>query len=180
MDEACSSVRVQLDSKPEAIDGMERQKVRLQVEEAALAKEKDPLSRARLEEVRRELAALEDALRPLAIKYGQERARLEELRRLQQKREQILVNVTIAEQHHNLARIADLKYGALPEVDEKLARLSAQPPSDAMLPEEVSGAAGRGGAGPGPGPSNCMLHASQPADVCIERVHAAVPTCCHR
>lgn len=71
VDEACSSVRVQLDSKPEQIDGMERQRIRLQVEEAALGKEKDPISRARLEEVRKELAALEDALRPLAIKYGQ-------------------------------------------------------------------------------------------------------------
>lgn len=51
MDEACSNVRVELDSKPEAIDGMERVRVRLQVEEAALKKEKDQLSRSRLEQV---------------------------------------------------------------------------------------------------------------------------------
>jgi ATP-dependent Clp protease ATP-binding subunit ClpB len=51
MDEACSSVRVELDSKPEAIDGLERHKTRLQVEEAALKKEKDPQSVTRLEQV---------------------------------------------------------------------------------------------------------------------------------
>ena len=51
MDEACSSVRVELDSKPENIDTLERQKIRLQVEEAALKKEKDPQSVSRLEQV---------------------------------------------------------------------------------------------------------------------------------
>jgi ATP-dependent Clp protease ATP-binding subunit ClpB len=67
VDEACSTVRVQLDSKPESIDSLERQGVRLRVEREALKKEKDPMSAARLEEVEKELAALEDTLRPLLV-----------------------------------------------------------------------------------------------------------------
>ncbi len=75
MDEACSTVRVQLDSKPEAIDLLERQGVRLRVEREALKKEKDPLSAARLAEVERELAALEDQLKPLLVSAGGGRGR---------------------------------------------------------------------------------------------------------
>jgi ATP-dependent Clp protease ATP-binding subunit ClpA len=70
VDEACSTVRVQLDSKPESIDSLERQGVRLRVEREALKKEKDPISAARLEEVEKELAALEDTLRPLLVGGG--------------------------------------------------------------------------------------------------------------
>lgn len=83
VDEACSNVRVQLDSKPENIDSLERQRVRLQVEEQALKKEKDPLSKARLGEVQKELASLEDKLAPLLMQYRQEKERLDNIRRLQ-------------------------------------------------------------------------------------------------
>ncbi|EFJ51248.1 hypothetical protein VOLCADRAFT_57497 [Volvox carteri f. nagariensis] len=137
VDEACANMRVQLDSKPEQLDALERQRIRLQVEAAALAKERDALSKKRAAEVARELAALEDELRPLMLRYTQERERLERLRRLAQKRDDILVNIQLAEQHNNLARIADLRYGALPEVDDEIKALRAAQPADAMLSEEV-------------------------------------------
>lgn len=139
MDEACSNVRVQLDSKPENIDHMERQKLRLQVEEQALSKEKDPISKARLEEVRRELAALQEALAPLQMTYQQEKERLDKIRHLQEKREELLVNMSLAEQRGDLARIADLKYGAIPEIEAALASLRAAVPSSSaqLLVEEV-------------------------------------------
>jgi ATP-dependent Clp protease ATP-binding subunit ClpB len=69
VDEACSNLQVQLESKPEAIDVLERQAIRLQVEEKALEKEKDKASRERLAEVRRELGELQDQLRPLQMRY---------------------------------------------------------------------------------------------------------------
>ncbi|GIL82494.1 hypothetical protein Vretimale_11933 [Volvox reticuliferus] len=137
VDEACANMRVQLDSKPEQLDALERQRTRLQVEAAALAKEKDALSKKRAGEVSRELAALEDELRPLLLRYTRERERLEQLRRLAQKRDDILVNIQLAEQHGNLARIADLRYGALPEVEDQIKVLRAAQPTDAMLSEEV-------------------------------------------
>ena len=61
----------------------------------------------------------------------------QELRRLGQKRDEILVNIQIAEQHGNLARIADLRYGALPDVEDRIKQVRAAAPSDAMLSEEV-------------------------------------------
>ena len=69
VDQACSTVRVQLDSKPESIDSLERQAVRLRVEREALKKEKDPISQARLAEVEQELAALQDTLKPLLVSW---------------------------------------------------------------------------------------------------------------
>lgn len=139
MDEACSNVRVQLDSKPEGIDSLERQRVRLQVEQQALKKEKDPLSVARLGEVQQQLASLEDSLRPLLMKYGQEKERLDKIRMLQGKRQELLVALQGAEQRQDLARIADIKYGSLLEVDETLKKLRAAAPKggEAMLVEEV-------------------------------------------
>lgn len=137
MDEACSNVRVQLDSKPEGIDHMERQKLRLQVEEQALTKEKDPISRNRLEEVKRELAALQEKLAPLQMNYQMEKERLDAIRRLQEKREELMVNITLAEQRGDLARIADLKYGAVPEIEASLNKLRAKAPENQILTEEV-------------------------------------------
>ncbi|GLC35085.1 hypothetical protein PLESTM_000277900 [Pleodorina starrii] len=137
VDEACADMRVQLESKPEQLDVLERQRTRLQVEAAALAREKDALSKKRAAEVEKELAALDDALQPLLQRYQQERERLESLRRMAKKRDEILVNIQLAEQRKDLARIADLRYGALPEVDELIKDLRAAQPADALLSEEV-------------------------------------------
>ncbi|GMH40192.1 hypothetical protein BSKO_08096 [Bryopsis sp. KO-2023] len=137
IDEACSSVRVQLDSKPEEIDMLERQKVRLQVEETALSKEKDHRSQDRLKEVKEELAALSEKLAPLQMRYSQEKGRLDEIRRLQQKKQELLMALEQAENQGNLARIADIKYGALQDVSETLKRFQAELPADAMLTESV-------------------------------------------
>jgi ATP-dependent Clp protease ATP-binding subunit ClpB len=81
----------------------------LQVEQQALKKEKDPLSVARLGEVQQQLASLEDTLRPLVMKYSQEKERLDKIRQLQGKRQELLVALEMAEQRQDLARIADIK-----------------------------------------------------------------------
>lgn len=137
MDEACSNVRVQLDSKPEEIDQLERQKVRLQVEQTALAKERDARSRERLVDVKLELAQLAETLAPLQMRYKQEKERLDEIRRLQQKKQELAVALEQAENRGDLARIADIKYGALQDVGETLKRIQCEVPSDAMLTETV-------------------------------------------
>ncbi|KAI8463666.1 MAG: P-loop containing nucleoside triphosphate hydrolase protein [Monoraphidium minutum] len=137
IDEACASVRVQLDSKPEAIDGLERQGVRLRVEREALRKEKDPLSVARRGEVEAELAALEDNLKPLLMRYSAEKERLDSIRRLQVKRAELGVALQLAEQRGDLARVADIRYGSMAEVDDTLKRLRGSAPPDPMLAEEV-------------------------------------------
>ena len=137
VDEGCSIVRCALDSKPEAIDVLERARLRLQVEQAALRKEKDALSAARLEEVGVELAALDDKLKPLQMRFSKEKARLDQMHALQAKRQDLLVALEMAQARGDLARTADIKYGSLAELDETLKKLAAAVPEDAMLAEEV-------------------------------------------
>ncbi|CAI8583887.1 unnamed protein product [Vicia faba] len=97
IDEACANVRVQLDSQPEEIDNLERKRMQLEVELHALEKEKDKASKARLVDVRRELDDLRDKLQPLKMKYSKEKERIHEIRRLKQKREELLFALQEAE-----------------------------------------------------------------------------------
>ncbi|CAI9111863.1 OLC1v1012192C1 [Oldenlandia corymbosa var. corymbosa] len=125
VDEACANVRVQLDSQPEEIDNLERKRIQLEVELHALEKEKDKASKARLVEVRKELDDLRDKLQPLQMKYQKEKGRVDELRRLRRKRDELLVALQEAERRFDLARAADLKFGAIQEVEAALTKLEA-------------------------------------------------------
>ncbi|XP_044476977.1 chaperone protein ClpB1 [Mangifera indica] len=141
VDEACANVRVQLDSQPEEIDNLERKRMQLEVELHALEKEKDKASKARLVEVRKELDDLRDKLQPLMMKYRKEKERIDELRRLKQKREELLFALQEAERRYDLARAADLRYGAIQEVESAIAQLEGQANGNAgenvMLTETV-------------------------------------------
>jgi ATP-dependent Clp protease ATP-binding subunit ClpB len=137
IDEACANVRVQLDSQPEEIDVMERRRVQLEVELHALEKEKDKASKARLLEVRQELDNIHDQLRPLKMKYQREKERLDELRRLKQKREELQANLVDAERRYDLARAADLKYGALQELEKTIIKFESELGENNMLTEIV-------------------------------------------
>ncbi|RAL40330.1 hypothetical protein DM860_006400 [Cuscuta australis] len=139
VDEACANVRVQLDSQPEEIDNLERKRIQLEVELHALEKEKDKASKARLVEVREELDDLRDKLQPLMMKYIKEKERIDELRRLKQKRDELMYALQEAERRYDLARAADLRYGAIQEVESAIARLESSGSSegDAMLTETV-------------------------------------------
>lgn len=137
VDEACANVRVQLDSQPEEIDNLERKRMQLEVELHALEKEKDKASKARLAEVVKELDDLRDKLQPLLMKYKKEKERVDEIRRLKQKREEILFSIQEAERRYDLARVADLRYGALEEVDAAIARHEGATEENLMLTETV-------------------------------------------
>ncbi|RVW58476.1 Chaperone protein ClpB1 [Vitis vinifera] len=137
VDEACANVRVQLDSQPEEIDNLERKRMQLEVELHALEKEKDKASKARLVEVRRELDDLRDKLQPLMMKYKKEKERIDELRRLKQKREELLFALQEAERRYDLARAADLRYGAIQEVEAAIANLEGTTDENMMLTETV-------------------------------------------
>ncbi|KAG7669284.1 hypothetical protein Ndes2526B_g05585 [Nannochloris sp. 'desiccata'] len=138
VDEACSNLQVQLESKPEVIDVLERQVIRLQVEEKALEKEKDKQSVERLAEVRRELGELQDKLQPLVMRYQAEKDRLDEIKALQKKKESLQIRLEQAQNRMDLAMVADIKYGALAEVTEALQRRQVEArESDRMLSEVV-------------------------------------------
>jgi ATP-dependent Clp protease ATP-binding subunit ClpB len=138
VDEAAANVRVELDSMPERLDSALRAQYRLAVEEAALAKETDDkASAARLEEVRAELARLKDEIAPLQARYAAEKARNEELRRLQNKKKELEEKLAAAEARMDLAAAADIKYEAMPGVVGAIEKLTADAPADAMLSECV-------------------------------------------
>lgn len=137
VDEACANVRVQLDSQPEEIDNLERKRIQLEVELHAIEKEKDKASKARLVEVRKELDDLRDKLQPLMMRYRKEKERVDELRRLKQKRDELTYALQEAERRYDLARAADLRYGAIQEVETAIANLEAGASEHAMLTEAV-------------------------------------------
>ncbi|XP_073115141.1 LOW QUALITY PROTEIN: chaperone protein ClpB1 [Elaeis guineensis] len=137
VDEACANVRVQLDSQPEEIDNLERKRIQLEVELHALEKEKDKASKARLLEVRKELDDLRDKLQPLMMKYRKEKERIDEIRRLKQRREELLFSLQEAERRMDLARVADIRYGALQEIDAAIAKLEGDTGENLMLTETV-------------------------------------------
>ncbi|CAF1036543.1 unnamed protein product [Rotaria sordida] len=121
IDEACASIRVQLDSQPEIIDQLERRELQLDVEATALSQEKDDASKQRLKQVKEELAKIREELKPLKLRHKAEKERVDELRKLKQKLENLHVKMAQAEREKNLALVADMKYGAIPDLEKKIA-----------------------------------------------------------
>lgn len=124
VDEACASVRVQLDSQPEVIDALQRKHLRLEIEATALGKEEDPHSQQRLAKVKEELARIDEELRPLIARHQRERGRIDELRGLNQKLDDLRVKAVDAERRHDLTLAADLRYFAIPEVEKRIKDLN--------------------------------------------------------
>lgn len=124
VDEACAFVRVQLDSRPERIDQLERQILQLEIEKTALQSEKDDASKKRLQDVQKEISTLQEELRPLQLRYEEEKHRIDEQTGLQNKVLDIERKISIAIRERDMAKAADLQYGALPEVQLSLKEVS--------------------------------------------------------
>lgn len=149
VDEACANVRVQLDSQPEIIDSLQRKHLRLEIEATALAKEQDSSSQQRLAKVKEELARIDEELKPLIAMHQRERGRIDEIRQLNQKLDELRVKAAEAERRHDLTLAADLRYFAIPEVQRRLDEINktaqAQTPTEdaassskALLTETIS------------------------------------------
>eukprot|EP01062_Namystynia_karyoxenos_P012872 TRINITY_DN1463_c0_g1_i8.p1 TRINITY_DN1463_c0_g1~~TRINITY_DN1463_c0_g1_i8.p1 ORF type:complete len:927 (+),score=415.65 TRINITY_DN1463_c0_g1_i8:82-2781(+) len=120
VDEACASTRVQLDSRPEAIDNLERKKLQLEIEVTALQKEKDAQSQARRKEAEAELAKVREELAPLLLRYQAEQDRTQELRRLKEKLELLQGKLLAAQRRGDHMAAADLQYGSIPDVRQAI------------------------------------------------------------
>ncbi|EWM22023.1 heat shock protein 101, partial [Nannochloropsis gaditana] len=96
VDEACSMIRVQLDSRPERIDQLERALLQLEVEATALQREEDAQSKARLTEVEKEMASIKDELQPLQLRYQAEKSQVNEQHRLQNKVLELQRKISVA------------------------------------------------------------------------------------
>jgi len=126
IDEACANVRVQLDSQPEAIDHLERQKLQLDVEKTALEKENDDGSKRRLVRVNEELANVKEKLEALKTRYQMERSGVNQVQKIQKEIDDVKIAIAECERRYNLPRLAELKYNVLPDLEKKLAQAIAR------------------------------------------------------
>ncbi|KAJ3024356.1 hypothetical protein HKX48_000032 [Thoreauomyces humboldtii] len=127
VDESCANVRVQLDSQPEIIDALERKQLQLEVEATALEKEHaDAASQQRLVKVHEEISRLKEQLKPLKLRHEQEKGRIDEIRTLRSKHDELVHKIADAERRYDLALAADLKYYAVPEVLKKIDTLETE------------------------------------------------------
>ena len=120
VDEACARLRTEIDSMPAELDELTRRVTRLEIEEAALAKETDPASRARLEELRRELADLRGEADAMRAQWEAERQAIRRVQELRQELEQVRHEAEEAERAYDLNRAAELRYGKLAELERRL------------------------------------------------------------
>jgi ATP-dependent Clp protease ATP-binding subunit ClpB len=142
VDEACARLRTEIDSMPAELDEISRRVTRLEIEEAALSKESDPASRARLEELRKELADLRAELDAKLAQWEAERQAIRKVQQLRQEIEQVRREAEEAERRYDLNRAAELKYGKLAELERRLKseeeQLAAKQGKNRLLREVVT------------------------------------------
>jgi len=120
VDEACAMLRTEIDSLPAELDEASRRAMRLEIEEAALSKEKDPVSRHRLEELRHELADVRAEVDAMRARWESERQAIQRVRTLREELERVRLEAEAAERAYDLNRAAELRHGALPELERRL------------------------------------------------------------
>jgi ATP-dependent Clp protease ATP-binding subunit ClpB len=142
VDEACARLRTEIDSMPAELDEVTRRVMRLEIEEAALAKETDPASQARLDQLRRELADLRAEADAMRAQWDAERQAIRRVQELRAELEQARREVEEAERAYDLNRAAELRYGKLIELERRLAaeeeQLAAKQGERRLLREVVT------------------------------------------
>jgi ATP-dependent Clp protease ATP-binding subunit ClpB len=142
VDEAAAMLRTEIDSMPAELDELIRRVTRLEIEDAALAKESDPASKRRLEELRKELADLRAEADAMRAQWEAERQALRKVQALRQEIERIRHESDQAERSYDLNRAAELRHGTLPELERRLqaeeAQLAAKQGGRRLLREVVT------------------------------------------
>lgn len=140
VDEACAMIKTELDSMPAEVDEITRKIMQLEIEEAALKKETDHLSRQRLEDIQEELSELHDTANNLKAKWENEKAGVEKIRTLKEELEQVRAEIEMAQRKYDLNKAAELQYGRLPAIQKELeqAENAASEKERELLHEVVS------------------------------------------
>ncbi len=131
IDEACATIRTEMDSMPTELDVVSRKIVQLEIEEAALKKENDNISQEHLEEIQKELAELRDGFAGMKAKWENEKNDISAVQKLREEIELTGAAIDKAEREYDLNKAAELKYGRLPELRKKLEELEKQTEHDA-------------------------------------------------
>jgi ATP-dependent Clp protease ATP-binding subunit ClpB len=121
VDEACALIKTEMDSMPTELDEQNRKIMQLEIEEAALKKETDNLSRERLEALQKELAEMRDTFNAQKAQWENEKTSVEKLSKLREQIEDINRQIQTAQQNYDLDKAAELQYGELPRLRQQLA-----------------------------------------------------------
>jgi ATP-dependent Clp protease ATP-binding subunit ClpB len=142
VDEACAMIRTEIDSMPAELDEVTRRMMQLEIEEAALTKEKDKASQERLEHLRQELADLKEQSGAMRAQWEAEKQAIGKIRELREEIEQVKRQIEQAERAYDLNRAAELRHGRLPALESRLkddeAQLSEKQAGKRLLREEVT------------------------------------------
>ena len=135
MDEAASRLRMEVDSKPEELDALDRQILQLQIEEEALKAEDDQASKDRLEALQKDLAGLKERSDALTAAWQAERDKLAGARDIKEKLDRARADLDIAKRDGNLAKAGELSYGVIPQLEREL--VEAESRDEGMMVEEA-------------------------------------------
>ena len=142
LDEATSALKMQLESVPIALDRLNNRRLQLEIEEAALKKDKSDHAKARTEEIKQQITDLRAQAEVIDGKWQHEKDILQTVNTATEKMDSLRSQLEIAERDADLATASRIKYGDLPELEKKLAaarqELAAIPPTDRLLREEVT------------------------------------------
>lgn len=136
VDEAASRLRMEVDSKPEELDALDREILQKQIEAAALKKEDDVASMDRLETLKKELSELQQRASEMTAQWQAERDKLEGARDLKEKLDRARADLDIAKREGNLAKAGELSYGVIPQLEKALGEAEARE-GEAMVEEAV-------------------------------------------
>ena len=142
VDEACATIRTEMDSMPTELDVVTRRVMQLEIEEAALKKEKDTASKDRLETLRQELAEQRTRADSMRAQWEAEKAAIHKVQALREEIEKLRYDISVAERNYDLNRAAELQHGRLPELEQRLKAeeemLASKQDTGRLLREEVT------------------------------------------
>jgi ATP-dependent Clp protease ATP-binding subunit ClpB len=138
IDEAAARLKMQVDSKPEELDSIDREIVRLKIEQEALKKESDPGSKDRLTRLEKELKELEKRSADLTGRWKAEKEKLSDAQKLKTEIDQLRAELANAQRRGEFQRAGELAYGRIPELEKKLKAIEATEAKGAMVEETVT------------------------------------------
>ncbi|GAA0786383.1 ATP-dependent chaperone ClpB [Roseibium denhamense] len=138
VDEASSRLRMQVDSKPEELDELDRRIIQLKIEREALKVESDDASKDRLVNLEKELSSLEEQSQALTGRWLAEKEKLNSEQKIKEQLEQARIDLEIAQRRGDLAKAGELAYGVIPDLERKLSDAEASGDTEAMMEEAVT------------------------------------------
>ncbi len=138
MDEAAARLKMQVDSKPEELDSLDREIIRLKIEQEALKKESDPGSKSRLQTLEKDLAELQEKSAVLTAKWSAEKSKLSNAQKLKSELDGLRIELANAQRRGEYQKAGELAYGRIPELEKRLADIEAKENAGEMMEEAVT------------------------------------------